>query len=127
MELVALVILVAILEYMVFSGYVGWARGKYGISAPAVSGNPEFERYYRVQMNTLEQLIVFIPAILVFSYFGNPTWGAAIGVLFIVGRPIYFVTYVKDPSKRTLGFMLGFLANAVLVIGGLVAIVRSLI
>lgn len=127
MELVALVITIALLEYMVFSGFVGWARGKFGVNAPAVSGNPEFERYYRVQMNTLEQLIVFIPAILIFSNFGNATWAAGVGVLFIVGRPLYFLGYVKDPAKRGPGFLLGFVANVILVIGSLVAVIGNLI
>lgn len=127
MELVALVITLALLEYMVFTGFVGWARGKFGVSAPAVSGNPDFERYYRVQMNTLEQLMVFIPALLVFAHFGNATWAAAIGVLFLVGRPLYFLGYVKDPAKRGPGFLMGFVANVILVIGSLVAIVGSLL
>ena len=127
MELVAIVILLAILEYMVFSMVVGWARGKYGVKAPAISGDPVFERYYRVHQNTLEQLIVFIPVILIYGYFGNPTWAAAIGVLFLVGRPVYFLGYVKDPAKRGPGFGLGFVANVILLIAGLVAIIRSLL
>lgn len=127
MELVALVITLALLEYMVFSGFVGWARGKFGVKAPAVSGHPEFERYYRVQMNTLEQLMVFIPAILVFGYYGNASWAAGAGVLFLVGRPVYFLGYVKDPAKRGPGFLLGFAANVFLVLGSLVVIIRNLI
>lgn len=127
MELVALVIVIAIMEYMVFTGFVGWARGKFGVSAPAVTGNPDFERYYRVQQNTVEQLIVFIPAILVFATYGNPTWAAGVGVLFIIGRPLYFFGYVKDPAKRAPGFLLGFLANVVLVLGSLVTVISSLL
>ncbi len=127
MELVGLVITIALLEYMVFTGYVGWARGKFGVNAPAVSGNADFERYYRVQMNTLEQLMVFIPAILLFANYGNATWAAAVGVLFVVGRPLYFLGYVKDPAKRGPGFLLGFAANVILVIGSLVAIIGNLV
>ena len=127
MELVGLVITIALLEYMVFTGYVGWARGKFGVNAPAVSGNADFERYYRVQMNTLEQPMVFIPAILLFANYGNATWAAAVGVLFVVGRPLYFLGYVKDPAKRGPGFLLGFAANVILVIGSLVAIIGNLV
>lgn len=127
MELVALVITLALIEYMVFAGFVGWARGKFGVSAPAVTGNPEFERYYRVQMNTLEQLMIFIPAILVFGYYSNATWAAGIGVLFLVGRPLYFLGYVKDAAKRGPGFLLGFAANVILVLGSLVVLIRNLV
>ena len=84
MEFVGLVILLALVEYQFFGLKVGMARGKYDIKAPAITGHEVFERYYRVQMNTLEQLIIFIPAILVFSYFGNPTYAAALGAFFLV-------------------------------------------
>jgi hypothetical protein len=76
MELVALVILLALVEYMFFGLKVGMARGKFDIKAPAITGHDVFDRYYRVHMNTLEQLIIFIPAILVFAYFGDPTYAA---------------------------------------------------
>lgn len=127
MELVVIVVVLAILEYMVFSILVGKARGTYGVSAPAISGDPVFERYYRVHQNTLEQLIIFIPAIVIYGYYGNPTWAAAIGVLFLVGRPVYLMGYVKDPAKRGPGFLLGFAANVILLIAGLVALIGNLL
>lgn len=127
MELVAIVIILALMEYIVFSMLVGRARGLYKVSAPAVTGDPVFERYYRVQQNTLEQLAVFIPAITIYGYFGNPTWAAAIGVLFLVGRPVYLMGYVKDPAKRGIGFMIGFLSSMILLIAGLVAVIRSVL
>ena len=70
MELVAIVISLALLQYSVFGMLVGTARGTYEIKAPAITGHPIFDRYYRVHMNTLEQLIIFIPSIFVFGYFG---------------------------------------------------------
>jgi uncharacterized MAPEG superfamily protein len=79
-----------------------------------------------VQTNTVEQLVVFLPALWIFAYLGNPVWAAAIGSVFVIGRVIYMVTYVQDPARRTIGFLLGFLANAVLVIGVLVQAVRAL-
>ena len=83
MELPAIVTLIALLEYLFFAFKVGFSREKYNVIAPAVSGNPIWERLYRVQQNTLEQLIVFLPALWIFSYFVSPTTGAAIGILFI--------------------------------------------
>lgn len=122
MEHVALVILLALLEYQFFSFKVGMARGKYDIKAPAISGHEIFDRYYRVHMNTLEQLIVFIPAILVFAYFGNPLYAAGLGVFFLIGRMMYFVSYVADPAKRGAGFIIGWIPTVLLVLAGLVSV-----
>lgn len=122
MEHVALVILLALLEYQFFSFKVGMARGKYDIKAPAISGHEVFDRYYRVHMNTLEQLIVFIPAILVFAYFGNPLYAAGLGVFFLMGRMLYFFSYVSDPAKRGAGFIIGWIPTVLLVLAGLVSV-----
>jgi len=122
MEHVALVILLALLEYQFFSFKVGMARGKYDIKAPAISGHEVFDRYYRVHMNTLEQLIVFIPAILVFAYFGNPLYAAGLGVFFLIGRMLYFFSYVSDPAKRGAGFIIGWIPTVLLVLAGLVSV-----
>ena len=125
MELVAIVISLALLKYSVFGMLVGKARGTYEIKAPAISGHPIFERYYRVHMNTLEQLTVFIPAILIFGYFGNATVAAGLGLVFLVGRVMFLLGYVKDPAKRGPGFLIGYIPTVVLLIGGLAYAVRA--
>jgi uncharacterized membrane protein YecN with MAPEG domain len=127
MELPALVTLLALLEYMFFAFRVGTSRAKYEVTAPATSGNPEWDRMFRVQQNTLEQLIIFLPSLWIFSTYVSPTVGAAIGVVFLVARPIYYVGYLKNPESRTTGFVMGFLANVVLFLGGGVGVIKSML
>jgi uncharacterized membrane protein YecN with MAPEG domain len=127
MELPALVTLIALLEYITFTFRAGTSRVKYDVPAPATTGNPEWERLFRVQQNTLEQLMVFLPSLWIFSIFVSPTFGAAIGLVFIIARPIYAVAYVKDPGKRAFGFVAGFLATTVLTLGGIGGIIYGLL
>ena len=98
MTLVHLVIGLALVEFFVFLNAVGRARDTYHVPAPATTGNEVFERYFRVQMNTLEQLIIFVPAILLFARYVHPLVAAALGLVFILGRWLYFRAYVKDPE-----------------------------
>tara|TARA_R110002167_G_scaffold13893_4_gene57025 strand:+ start:5485 stop:5868 length:384 start_codon:yes stop_codon:yes gene_type:complete len=127
MEFVAIVIVLALVQYFVFGMLVGRARGTYEVHAPAISGHPVFERYYRVHQNTLEMIVMFIPAIVLFSYLVRPDIAAAIGAVYLVGRVIYLRAYVADPAKRGLGFMVSMLPVLVLLLGSGVAAVISLL
>ncbi len=127
MALVQLVIALALLQFMVFGMAVGWARGKFGVKAPATTGNEIFERYFRVQMNTLEQLVVFVPAILLFATLHSTFWAAILGAGWLVGRGIFFYSYTRNPASRGLGFMLTMLPSAIMVIGVIIITVRAAI
>ena len=126
MELATLVVLLALLQYIWFSIRVGFNREKYEVKAPACSGNETFERLFRVQQNTLEQLIVFIPSCYAFAWLVSPLWAAILGAVFIIGRFLYAAEYVKDPKSRSPGFALTFLPNAALLIGALVGLVMGM-
>lgn len=114
------VISLALAEYYYFVMAVGAARGKYKIAAPAITGHPDFERTYRVQMNTLEQLIVFIPSILCFAYFVSIRWAAILGIVFVIGRLMYSIGYRQEAAKRSWGFLISSLPLMALLIGGLI-------
>lgn len=125
MELVAIVTILSVLQYAVFAVLVSFARKRTGIVAPQISGHPEFERYFRVQQNTLERLVIFVPALWVFSTYVNPSVGASLGALFIVTRAVYCVAYVVAPQKRGLGYVPGEVINTVLMLGGLAGACQS--
>jgi glutathione S-transferase len=126
MAYVDIVTALALLQFVVFGFKVGGARGRYGVKAPAMTGNEIFERYSRVQMNTLEQLIAFLPGIYMFSHYFSPKVAAALGVVYLIGRELYAFTYVKDPANRSVGFGMTFLPVVILVMGGLIGAVRAL-
>jgi len=126
MQLVAFVILLALLEYVVFGVLVGRARGKYGVNAPATAGHPVFERYFRVHYNTLEQMVVFVPAMWLYGTYVSPSWAAGLGLVYVAGRFIYLLGYVADPRKREIGFGLSALPLLVLLLGALWGTGRAL-
>jgi uncharacterized MAPEG superfamily protein len=119
MALVHIVLAIAVIQFFVFGALVGRARAKYGVEAPAMTGNELFERRVRVHYNTLEQLVVFIPAMLLFAAYVSTTAAAALGLVYVVGRILYFRAYVADPKKRGPGFGLSVLPTMVMLLGGL--------
>jgi glutathione S-transferase len=125
MAYVDIVTALALLQFIVFGYKVGRARGLYAVKAPAVTGNELFERHFRVQQNTLELLIIFVPGIYLFSRYFSPMVAAGIGVIYLVGRELYAAGYVKEPSKRSAGYGLSFLPTVVLLVGGLIGAVHQ--
>jgi uncharacterized MAPEG superfamily protein len=121
-EYAILIVMLALLQYAYFVGRTGYMRGKHGIKAPATTGHEMYERAYRVQQNTLEELIMFIPATVSYAILVSPFWVILPGAVFIVGRFIYSSAYMKDPSKRGPGFGLTLLANVWLIVGTLVGL-----
>ena len=125
MPYVHLVIGLALVEFLYFGFQVGKAREVYKVPAPATTGDPVFERYFRVQMNTLELLVMFVPSILIFSFYLSPNIAAAVGAIYLVGRMVYLITYVKDPKSRSVGFALSMLPIMFLLGGALFGAVRA--
>jgi uncharacterized membrane protein YecN with MAPEG domain len=126
MPYVDIVTALAVLQFIIFGFRVGAARGRYGIKAPAISGNEVFERLFRVQQNTLEQLIAFLPGLYLFAHYWKPLVAAALGVIYLIGRELYAYTYVKDPAKREVGYGMTFLPMMILLVGGLIGACRYL-
>ena len=116
---VAIVTLVALLVYIWMGISVGRARAKTGIAAPAMTGDPLLERHIRAHYNTLEGLPLFLPSLWLFAIYWNDLVAAALGVVWIVGRILYFLGHVKDASKRELGFLIQIAATLVLLLGAL--------
>jgi glutathione S-transferase len=118
--LVAIVTLLALLVYFYMGLRVGRARTKYGVEAPAVTGNPDFERDYRIQMNTLEWLPLFLVSLWLFAIaWGSDLIAAGIGLVWIVGRILYLTGYSKAAASRGPGFGVQALATGVLLFGAL--------
>ena len=117
--LVAIVTILALLLYFVMGLRVGQARAKYDVPAPAITGNPDFERVFRVQANTLEWLPIFLPSLWLFALYWNDVAAAGVGVVWIAGRFLYMTGYSREASARSTGFGIQALATAVLLFGAL--------
>jgi glutathione S-transferase len=125
MALVDVVIVLALLQYLAFGVLVGRGRGQYGVAAPAITGHEVFERLYRVHMNTLELLVVLVPALWMAARYWSPTWVACAGAVYLVGRVVYWRAYVKAPASRTLGYAMSFIPTVGLLLAALVGAVRQ--
>jgi glutathione S-transferase len=123
----ALVTCLAILFYFYTSFRVGKARVTFNVPAPATTGNPDFERLFRVQMHTLEWMPIFLPSLWLYAIYISDPVAAGLGVVWIVGRIVFMIGYAKATEKRGPGFAIQALACGVLLLGSLGAIVWRLV
>ncbi len=126
MELIAIVAGLAALQAFYFALHVGQSRDKHCVSAPAMSGDADFERAFRVHANTIEQLVIFLPGLWMFGYYVDARIGAGIGLLFVIARFVYRNAYLGDPKNRSAGFGIGALAMIILVVGGMIGATMNL-
>ena len=118
-DLPALATGLALIVYVWTIAACALARGRYGIEAPAVTGHPAFERAFRIQQNTAEQLVLFVPSLWLFALTLSPALGGAIGLVFVAARLLYVISYARNPATRGPGFTIGLGASLVLLVGGL--------
>lgn len=126
-HLPALVTLLNVLLQFATLWVVGNARKRYGVKAPAISGHPGFERAWRIQMNTLEASVMFLPVLWLSSMYGFPAFAGGFGFLWLIGRAWYIPTYLKDPASRGPAFMLSLFGWAGLVALSAFGIVRAML
>lgn len=129
MAVLTVITILATLQFLFFGFLVGKARARFGVHAPATTGHEAFERYFRVQMNTLEQLVMFLPALWLASPYIAPPWLVLLGLLYLVGRFLYLRGYVQAAHKRSLGFAISSAAililSAIALIGSVIRIARA--
>lgn len=126
-HLPALVTLLTVLLLFGTMWAVGHARGKYGVKAPATTGDPAFERAYRVQMNTLEQTVMFLPLLWLAANYGFTGWAGMAGLVWIVGRVWYAVAYLADAGKRGPGFTVGMVAWIAVLLMAVFGVARAML
>lgn len=127
MEYVSIVVMLALLQYIYFGVEVGRARGRFSVPAPATTGNEVFERYFRSQQNTAEQLLVFLPAVYACAFYASEALATLMGLFFVLGRMLYFRGYTDPEKNRAPGFALGLAANVVMILATLYTIGMSLL
>ncbi|MSO99053.1 MAG: MAPEG family protein [Rhodospirillaceae bacterium] len=123
----AIVTALALLVYVWVTLKVGGARAKFGVKAPSIDGPPDFQRVFRVQQNTVEQIVLFLPALWLFAAAWGDMWAGIIGIFWPVGRILYAVTYYEAAEKRSAGFGLTFLPSVILLLGGLAGAVMKVL
>lgn len=127
MQYVALVTLLILVQYLYFMMQTGMARGKDTVVAPAITGDETYERKSRVQINTLEQLIITLPAMWLCAHYFSANVAAILGLVFLIGRCLFSFLYNKEPKSRGAGFVIGFLANVGLIGCGLYGVIAPMI
>jgi uncharacterized MAPEG superfamily protein len=124
MAFVTVIVMLALVEYLYFGVAVGRARTRHNVQAPAVTGDENFERFYRAHQNTLEQLVVFVPAMYAAAYYADELFAVALGVVFLIGRAHYFRSYIADPPTRSGGMLVSMGVCVLLIAAALIGAVR---
>jgi uncharacterized membrane protein YecN with MAPEG domain len=122
-----LISVLAILQLLFFGILVSSARRRYDINAPAVSGHEMFERHFRIHQNTLELMVMFLPALWLASLYARPLWTSILGAIYLIGRLLYWRGYIADPARRGPGFGLSMLPVLILAVIALVGAIRGLL
>lgn len=125
-HLVPLITILALIQYFRMGIAVGAARGKFNIKAPATTGNPDFERILRVQMNTLEALPMFLGSMWLFAMYINPLLAGLLGIVWIIGREMYAIGYTKAAEQRSAGFGVQAIATIIMTLGALAGIIAAM-
>lgn len=123
----ALVTLAALTLNFATVAIVGRARGKYAVRAPATTGHELFERAYRVQMNTLENTVIFLPALWLCAVYFGPLTATTLGCLWLAGRIWYAAAYLREPKSRGSGFVLAYAAWGGLMVAASWGVLRALL
>lgn len=121
----ALITICVLVLLFVLAGAVGKARATYGIKAPAIIGDPAFERTFRAHQNTIESTVMFLPALWLFAMFMSGMWAGLLGVVWIAARIWYFVAYAENAAKRGRPFGLSILVFAILTLGALWGVIAK--
>ena len=127
MAYITVIVMLALIQYLYFGVAVGRARGRHGVDAPAVSGDENFERFFRAHQNTLEQLVVFVPAIYAAGFYANELYAVALGVVYLIARVHYFRSYIANPTGRGLGMIGTILASVGLIAAAMVGAMHEIL
>ncbi|HMA49280.1 MAG TPA: MAPEG family protein [Magnetospirillaceae bacterium] len=123
----ALATLIALAIYIWTAILVSKARTRYGIAAPACTGNEEFERRFRVQMNTQEQLVLLLPALWLCAIWVGEFYAGIGGLVWCIGRVIYVASYIRDPKSRAIGFVLTIVPTIVMMVADAIRVVQFML
>jgi glutathione S-transferase len=122
----ALATIAALLVYMTSFVLAVLMRRKHQVMAPSTEGPEEFKRAFRIQANTLEQLVPFLAALWLFAVYVSPLWAASLGAVWVVGRVLYIMTYFRNPAARGPGFVIAAAACITLLVGALAGVIAHI-
>jgi glutathione S-transferase len=118
-----IVTLFAVAVYFFMATQVAVARGRFDVKHPATTGHPDFERIFRAHINTLEWMPTFLVPLWICAFYFSDRGAAAVGLVWVAGRILYFFGYSKAVEKRIPGFFIQSMAWILLMIGAIAGIV----